>query len=173
MIHHAFNDSNRPASKAPPAGLAMNNTGNISCAFRDGSVCVTSPSSTLAAYPEVVPKFISTSLTPTESSASFRMANFLRYWNYFYSSKQKQKNPLHCLICYLLCMSRSRRDTATSSSGNSDLSSPLAIARTFSFDDNIETIGYCFKGGLISESFFLWLKSPLTKKVPNHIMYVF
>jgi len=78
LIHHAFNDSNRPASKAPPAGLAMNNTGNISCAFRDGSVCVTSPSSTLAAYPEVVPKFISTSLTPTESSASFRMADFFK-----------------------------------------------------------------------------------------------
>ena len=65
-------------------------------------------------------------------------------------------------------MSRSRRDTATSSSGNSDLSSPLAIARTFSFDDNIETIGYCFKGGLVSESFYLWVQSPTTKKVPNH-----
>ena len=78
LIHHAFSDGHRPASKAPPAGLAMSNRGNITSAFRDGSVSVTSPLSTLAAYPEIVPKFISSSLTPTESSTSFRMANFLR-----------------------------------------------------------------------------------------------
>ena len=78
LIHHAFSDSSKPSNKAPPIGIDFSSSGKISTAFRDINAAMTTPTSTLSVLPEVVARFPASSLTPTESSTSIRMGNFLR-----------------------------------------------------------------------------------------------
>ena len=91
LIHHLFQDGQKPASKANPSAIAMNNFGKISHSHRDeNKLAVTPSSSSLIGYPEFSPPKLpplpsistqgpsSTISSPVEPS-SHRMSSFIRY----------------------------------------------------------------------------------------------